>query len=253
MPVAIIKHKKVSTVPDGTDTSLVSPSDWNDTHIVKMYENAIDIPPTSPSEYNDEFDDDVIDSSWSRMGTITTITEEQGSLFLSTAGVANNQRFNGLVKTIPSTGVREFVIKTTNQGAWSSYNGIFMMYRNSVTKYASGLAIIGAMNRGYGALLGLNIRPNETLDGEYTLGGISTQDTCYIKLRLTDTTFSFSMSRDGRKFTPPVWTGGIWGNITPPDQICIGIHADITSNAVGHLHTIDWFRMVKDGIVSGSI
>lgn len=27
-----IKHRKVNTVPDGGDTSLVRPSDWNDTH-----------------------------------------------------------------------------------------------------------------------------------------------------------------------------------------------------------------------------
>jgi hypothetical protein len=30
----IVKHTKVSTIPDGTDTSVVRPSDWNDNHVI---------------------------------------------------------------------------------------------------------------------------------------------------------------------------------------------------------------------------
>ena len=45
----VIKHTKVSTIPDGPDTDLIRPSDWNDDHVIDI--DTSDVPDTANKRY----------------------------------------------------------------------------------------------------------------------------------------------------------------------------------------------------------
>lgn len=257
MPFAKVLHRKVSPVPDGGDPNLVLPSDWNDSHIVQIYQNEIDIPPDAPSLFDDEFDDGVLDSAWTKFTPegVTNISEEQGGVFFDTLVTGGSTaRFNGIYRNIPAAGTRIFYAKVRRHSISSNYNGPLIGLRNPSNGNVTALMFVGHSAYGSPSVLTANLTGGISLSSETNLGMQLFASEFYIKLEITDTNWSYALSLDGRRFSRTIAVLDHWAGVGNPSQLCIGTHAYVVSSSrTAHLCSFEWLRMGVDGVYHGSM
>lgn len=199
MPAAVVLHRKTSSVPDGGDPTLVLPSDWNDTHDVTVYESAGDVPPGTPSTYDDEFKATTIDPKWTTSvasGNTLTATEH-GLVFQGNSGQSARRAILIRQDIAFADGSAAMVkLRTLDSGA--NYSGIFAGARNaSGALDGCGMVFIDNGMRHYRAA----INSSGTLTEEGLLG-YAPGTAMYVKFTFTSTSYTMHISVDGNLWVP---------------------------------------------------
>jgi hypothetical protein len=109
-------HRKVSAIPDGGDSSLVRPGDWNDTHRPLHNFTAT----ADPTATDDETDDYEVGSRWLRPGTPAEwvcVDASEGAAVWATVGTTpgNTPDPTAQYDTLRADGTPEWAVVTNNQ------------------------------------------------------------------------------------------------------------------------------------------
>lgn len=111
-----IKHSFTNPKSDEADATITRPSDWNADHISTVFDP--DIPPTSPSAYDDEF---TALSGWTTLGSFDTSNVSDALSMLHLKKASTGVQYNGIYKTAPSTPftatirINDFILETQYQ------------------------------------------------------------------------------------------------------------------------------------------
>lgn len=158
-----INHNFVSTKSDGSDASLVRPSDWNDDHVggVSAQDISVNIPglagspdqiPSSPSAFDDEFD--TTSTFTSVLGTLDTNNTTDVSSHLHILKTASGAfQLHGVYKAIPSMPFT-VTMKLVEQSWDATYQRFGLMLLESgpgkIFEYGTMYWSAGQPNLGYG-------------------------------------------------------------------------------------------------------
>ena len=235
MPAAVVLHRKKSSVPDGADSSLVLPSDWNDTHDVQVYESAGDVPPETPSAYDDEFKETTVDPKWTTSvvsgNTLTATTN--GVIFQGNAG-QTARRAVLMYQNIPLVNGSAAMAKLRVLDTVENYSGIFAGPRNAAGAIdGCGIVFISPSMRHYRGALD----SSGTLVSEGTFG-TALGTVLYVKFTFTSTGYTMHISLDGNSWVPK-FTRTYAGFLTAVTGFALYLQA-YTNSAN---YSVEWFRV----------
>jgi hypothetical protein len=191
-----VKHTKVSTIPDDTDTSLIRPSDWNDDHVLT---GTIPIANggTGQSTANDGFNalapsqtgnsgkyltTNGTDSSWSvnPLGTVTSVAATAGTGISVTGSPITTSGTLNITNTAPDQTVS--IASGTGISATGTYPA-FTVTNTGVTSAVAGTGI--SVSGATGAVTVTNSAPDQTVS--ITGAGTSVVTGTYPNFTVTST------------------------------------------------------------------
>jgi hypothetical protein len=245
-----VKHTKVSTIPDDTDTSLIRPSDWNDDHVLtgtipianggtgqSTANNAFNaLAPSQTGNTGKYLTTNGTDSSWAAnpLGTVTSVAATAGTGISVTGSPITTSGTLNITNTAPDQTVS--IASGTGISATGTYPA-FTVTNTGVTSAVAGTGI--SVSGATGAVTVTNSAPDQTVS--ITGAGTSVVTGTYPNFTVTSTdsttgtvTSVAATAGTGISVTgSPITTSGTL-NITntAPDQI-VGLTGAGTTTVTG--------------------
>jgi hypothetical protein len=246
-----VTHTKVSAIPDGGDTSLVLPSDWNDQHThnidaeiaaaeIRARRASIYVPFT-PSGVDDEFDDANF-TGWTAVTPGTndpTISEANDNVTLALPGGGASASLRAFMKadTISVGDIIEMCFRGIGRAA--TFNQCGLLFADGNT-YGAGSQFSFAFSPGETSFVKHHFTNyNSVASGVgYAYYGGSAFSDVFMRLKYESANnFSGWISADGN-----LWvnlTGTINRTLTPTH---LGFHASSWGSATPYVWSIRYFR-----------
>jgi hypothetical protein len=197
------------------------------------YENAVDEPPASPSDWDDEFAGSTLNAKWSWCNQRSCVATVDGKLHLNDAGTNG---FSAIVQAAP-TG--DF-IATTKHECFSVlanyYGGGIALYDMTNDKVVYFLNQNRATNT---YLSAYRVTPVTHTSTSVTIGYTAYYPAKYLRARIESGTIYFEASNDGVNWIT-AYTEVVTAYLTSITHIGIGAYRVGTS---GVLNCFDWFRV----------
>lgn len=214
---------------------MVLPSDWNDTHDVDVYEHVGDVPPTTPSAYDDEFRATTVNAKWTTSvasGNTLTATE-QGVIFHGDAG-QSARRSVLMRQNIPLVNGSAVMVKMRALDSVENYSGVFCGPRNAAGAIdGCGVVFVEPSMRHYRIALD----SSGTLIDEGAFG-TALGPTMYVKFTFTSTGYTMHVSLDGTYWVPK-FTRTYAAFLTTVTGFALYLHAYSSSAD----YAVEWFRV----------
>lgn len=153
-------------------------------------------PPTSPSAYDDEFSNSVLDGKWTEFDPDAelTVTEDEVGLKLDTASASFN--LCGLYQTVPS-GDFTIYARASLLGNRVDWKNVGLMLWEDATDDTKRISILGFGYRADVTYAIFQLATNYTTWNSNYIYTNWSGEHAYVRVRRNSTTYSFALSSDG--------------------------------------------------------